>query len=64
MTRLKCDRSINFKYKSPWERRGANDWNGHDNEASAIKEHHDITLHKTLAKIQVPKNDGKMKRAR
>ena len=29
------------------------------NEASALKEHCDLTFHKTLVKIQVPKNDGK-----
>ena len=28
----------------------------HDNEASAIKEHIDITLHKILKKVQVPDN--------
>jgi len=40
-------------------RRGANYQNGHDNEVSALKEHYDITLHKTLAKVQVPENDEK-----
>ena len=29
------------------------------NEASALKAHYDLTFHKTLAKIQVPKNDEK-----
>ena len=29
------------------------------NEASALKEHYDITFHKTLAKVQVPENDEK-----
>ena len=28
-----------------------------DNEVSALKEHYDITLHKTLVKVQLPKND-------
>lgn len=28
-----------------------------DNEASALKEHHDITLYKILTKVQVPEND-------
>ena len=27
------------------------------NEASALKDHYDITFHKTLAKVQVPEND-------
>ena len=39
--------------------RGANYQNGHDNEVSALKEHYDITLHKTLAKLQIPENDEK-----
>ena len=29
------------------------------NEASALKEHYDITFHKSLAKVQVPENDEK-----
>ena len=37
-----------------------NDQYGHDNEASAIKEHIDITLHKTLEKVQVPENNEKL----
>ena len=28
-----------------------------DNEVSALKEHYDITLHKTLVKVQVPEHD-------
>lgn len=31
-----------------------------DNEASSLKEHHDITLYKTLTKVQVPENDEKL----
>ena len=30
-----------------------------DNEVRALKEHYDITLHKILAKVRVPKNDEK-----
>ena len=30
-----------------------------DNEVSALKENYDITFHKTLAKVQVRKNDEK-----
>ena len=30
-----------------------------DSEVSALKEHYDITFHKTLAKVQVPENDEK-----
>ena len=36
------------------KKEGANDQYGHDNEASAIKEHIDITLQKILTKVQVP----------
>ena len=39
--------------------RGANDQYVHNNEASAIREKHDITIHKTLKKVQVPENDEK-----
>ena len=42
--------------------RGANDQDGHDNETSALKEHDDITLYKTLTKVQVPEM-MKMKRS-
>ena len=35
------------------KKEGANDQYVHDNEASAIKEHIDITLHKILKKVQV-----------
>jgi len=59
MVRQKRDRPIDSKRKTPWGRRGANYQNGHDNEVSALKEHYDITLHKTLAKVQVPENDEK-----
>ena len=57
MVRQKRDRPIDSKRKTPWGRRWANYQNGHDNEVSALKEHYDITLHKTLAKVQVPEND-------
>ena len=30
-----------------------------DNEVSALKDHYDITFHKTLTKVQVPENDEK-----
>ena len=63
MARQKHDRPIGSIHKTPWGRRGVNDQDGHDDEASALKEHHDITLHKTLAKVQVPEND-EMKRSR
>ena len=36
------------------KKEGENDQYGHDNEASAIKEHIDITLYKTSKKVQVP----------
>ena len=36
------------------KKKGENDQYGHDNEASAIKEHIDITIHKILKKVQVP----------
>ena len=32
-----------------------------DNEVSALKEHYDITSHKTLEKVQLHKNDEKWK---
>lgn len=51
MVYLKRDRLIYFKGKTPWRMRGANDQDCHDNEASVLKENHDITLHETLAKI-------------
>ena len=54
MIRQKRNRPINFKYKIPWRTRGANDQYDHHNEASAIKEHIDITLYKTSKKVQVP----------
>ena len=54
---LEAYRPIDSKRKTPWGRRGANYQNGHDNEVSALKEHYDITLHKTLAKVQVPENE-------
>ena len=45
------DQSIpNIKFREE----GANDQYVHDNEASAIKEHIDMTLHKILKKVQVP----------
>ena len=56
------DQSIpNIKFL---KKEGANDQYGHDNEASAIKEHIDITLHKTRKKVQVPEKWRKMKRSR
>lgn len=36
--------------------RGANGQDGHDKETSALKEHHDVTLDKTLANVKVPEN--------
>jgi len=45
---------INFKYKISWGRRWVNDQDGPDNEASALKEHLDIIVHKTFAKVHVP----------
>ena len=54
MIRRKRIKLVASKYKIPWRRRGANDQYGHDNEASAIKEHIDITLHKIWKKVQVP----------
>ena len=36
------------------KKEGANDQYGHDNEASAIKEHIDKILHTVLKKVQVP----------
>ena len=59
MIRRKRNRPIDSKYKIPWKKEGANDQYGHDNEANAIREHHDITIHKTLKKVQVPENDEK-----
>ena len=59
MVRRKRNRQIGSKYKIPWRRRGTNDQYGHENEANAIKDHIDITLHKTLKKVQVPENDEK-----
>ena len=56
MVRQQVDWPINSKRKTPWGRRGANYQNGHDNEVSALKEHYDITLHKTLAKVQIHEN--------
>ena len=64
MIRQNCDRPIDFKCKTPWGRRGENYHNGPDNEASYLKEHDDITLHKTLAYAQIPENKKKMKRSR
>ena len=55
MIRCKRNRPIDYKYKIPWRRRGANDQYGHNNEASAIKNHIDITLHKTSEKVQIPR---------
>ena len=63
MIRRKRNRPIGFKYKIPWRRRGSNDQYGYDNEASAIKEHIDITLHKISEKVQVPKKWWKLKRS-
>ena len=51
--RRKRNRPIGSKYKIPWRRKGTNDQYGHDNEASAIKEHIDITLYKTSKKVKV-----------
>ena len=59
MKHLKLNRSIISKYKKNWRRRGSNDQYDHDNEASAIRENHDITLHKTLENVQVPENNEK-----
>ena len=50
----KRNRPIDSKYKNSLKKEGANDQYAHDNEASAIKEHIDITLHKILKKVQVP----------
>ena len=36
------------------KKEGANDQYGHDNEANAIKENTEITLHKILKKVNVP----------
>ena len=37
--------------------REANYQYGHDNDASDIREHQEITFHKTLKKVHVPEND-------
>ena len=39
--------------------RRANYQNSHGNEVSVLKEQYDITIHKTLTKVQVPENDEK-----
>ena len=59
MIRWKRNRPIGSKYKISWRRRGANDQYGHNNETSATRDHRDITIHKTLGKVQVPENDEK-----
>ena len=59
MVRQKRDRPIDSKRKTLSGRRGANHQNGNDNDTSALKDQYDITVHKTLAKVQVLENDEK-----
>ena len=54
--RLKHSRPISSKDKNPRKRKGANDQNSHNVEASK-KESQDIIIDETSKEVQVPEND-------